>query len=108
MAISHGIIADHGKAASSWFQGQQYSGLKTVRVLIFIDQHVTKAAIVVAADSGHSAQQANCFGVLDVHDGQFVWIAYGLGSPAERPVTPQEQLCNTVPMIAASAVAALG
>jgi hypothetical protein len=54
------------------------------------------------------AQQANCFGVLDVHDGQFVWIAYGLGSPAERPVTPQEQLCNTVPMIAASAVAALG
>jgi Protein of unknown function (DUF3558) len=54
------------------------------------------------------AQQTNCFGVLDVHDGQLVWIAYGLGSPTERPVTPQDQLCKTVPMIAASAVAALG
>lgn len=54
------------------------------------------------------AQPANCFGVLDVHDGQFVWVAYGLGSPAERPVTPQDRLCDTVPMIAASAVSALG
>ncbi len=53
-------------------------------------------------------QPANCFGVLDVHDGQFVWLAYGLGSPAERPVTPQDRLCDTVPMIAASAVAAFG
>jgi hypothetical protein len=54
------------------------------------------------------AAPANCFGVLDVHDGQFLYIAYGLGSPAERPVTPQDELCETVPMIAASAVAALG
>jgi hypothetical protein len=54
------------------------------------------------------AAPANCFGVLDVHDGQFLYIAYGLGSPAERPVTPQDELCETVPKIAASAVAALG
>lgn len=49
-----------------------------------------------------------CFGVLDVHDGQFVWIAYGMGSPNQRPVTPKSKLCETVPMIAASTVAALG
>lgn len=49
-----------------------------------------------------------CFGVLDVHDGQFVWIAYGMGSPTDRPVTPKARLCKTVPMIAASTVSALG
>jgi hypothetical protein len=53
-------------------------------------------------------QPANCFGMLDVHDGQFVWIAYGSGGPADRPATPQDQLCKTVPMIAASTVSALG
>jgi hypothetical protein len=53
-------------------------------------------------------QPANCFGILDVHDGQFIWIAYGSGGPADRPATPQHQLCKTVPMIAASTVSALG
>lgn len=53
-------------------------------------------------------QPANCFGMLDVHDGQFIWIAYGSGGPADRPATPQNQLCKTVPMIAASTVSALG
>ncbi|HEY7597467.1 MAG TPA: DUF3558 domain-containing protein [Actinophytocola sp.] len=49
-----------------------------------------------------------CFGVLDVHDGQFIWIAYGMGSPNQRPITPKTKLCQTVPMIAASTVSALG
>jgi Protein of unknown function (DUF3558) len=53
-------------------------------------------------------QPANCFGMLDVHDGQFVWIAYSSGGPADRPVTSQDKLCKTVPMIAASTVSALG
>lgn len=50
----------------------------------------------------------SCFGVLDVHDGQFVWIGYGMGNPADRPVTPLAKLCKTVPLIAASTVSALG
>ncbi|MGH3763304.1 DUF3558 domain-containing protein [Actinophytocola sp.] len=54
------------------------------------------------------AQPANCFGVLDVHDGQFVWVSYGLGNPNDQPVTPQNQICETVPKIAASVVSALG
>jgi hypothetical protein len=49
-----------------------------------------------------------CFGVLDVHDGQFVWISYGMGDPTGKPVTPQAKLCQTVPKIAASMVTALG
>lgn len=50
----------------------------------------------------------SCFGVLDVHDGQFVWIGYGMGNPSGRPVTPLDTLCKTVPLIAASTVSALG
>ncbi|HEY0449025.1 DUF3558 family protein [Actinophytocola sp.] len=53
-------------------------------------------------------QPANCFGVLDVHDGQFVFISYGLGSPTEQPVTPQNKLCQTLPTIATATIAALG
>jgi hypothetical protein len=49
----------------------------------------------------------SCFGVLDVHDGQFVWIGYGMGNPSDRPVTPLAKLCKTVPLIAASTVSAL-
>lgn len=51
---------------------------------------------------------ANCFGVLDVHDGQMLYISYGLGSPTEQPATPQERLCRTVPAIATDLVGALG
>lgn len=54
------------------------------------------------------AQPANCFGVLDVHDGQFIYVAYGLGSPAEQPVTPQDQLCEAVTTIATATIGALG
>lgn len=52
-------------------------------------------------------QPANCFGMLDVHDGQFVWIAYSVSSTTDRPVTSQDKLCKTVPTIAASAVSVL-
>jgi hypothetical protein len=54
------------------------------------------------------AQPENCFGVLDVHDGQLLFISYGMGNPRGEPVTPQKRLCDTVPMIAASAVSAVG
>lgn len=50
----------------------------------------------------------SCLGVLDVNDGQMLYISYSLASPREQPVTPQAQLCRTVPDIAAAAVAALG
>jgi uncharacterized protein DUF3558 len=49
----------------------------------------------------------SCFGVLDVHDGQFVWITYSMASPTDTPKTPKAKLCKTVPMIAASTVKAL-
>jgi hypothetical protein len=54
------------------------------------------------------AQPENCFGVLDVHDGQLLFISYGMGNPRGEPVTPQKRLCDTVPAIAASAISALG
>lgn len=53
------------------------------------------------------AQPANCFGVLDVHDGQFIYLAYGLGNPAEQPVTPQVKLCETITTIATATIGAL-
>jgi hypothetical protein len=49
-----------------------------------------------------------CFGVLDVHDDQFIHINYSQGDPDDRPVIPQVKLCKTVPVIAASTVSALG
>jgi Protein of unknown function (DUF3558) len=51
---------------------------------------------------------ASCLGVLDVDDGQMLYISYGLASPREQPVTPQAQLCRTVPAIASAAVAGIG
>jgi hypothetical protein len=46
----------------------------------------------------------SCFGALDVNDGQMLYVNYGLGAPAEQPVTPQETLCARVPRIAAAAL----
>ncbi|GAB3433255.1 DUF3558 family protein [Actinophytocola sediminis] len=51
---------------------------------------------------------ANCMGVLDVHDGQLLYLSYGLGNPAGQPATPQADLCRTVPEIATAVVGALG
>ena len=51
---------------------------------------------------------ASCFGVLDVHDGQMLYISYGLGNPNDQPVTPQDRLCRTIPALATAAVGALG
>jgi hypothetical protein len=51
---------------------------------------------------------ASCLGVLDVHDGQMLYLSYGLGSPNAQPVTPQARLCRTIPAVAAAAVGALG
>jgi hypothetical protein len=50
----------------------------------------------------------NCLGVLDVHDGQFVSISFGMQDETEKPTTPQAIACQTVPKIAAAMVAALG
>ncbi len=49
-----------------------------------------------------------CLGLLDVHDGQFVWITYGMASTTDRPEIPSAKFCKTVPVIAASTVTALG
>lgn len=51
---------------------------------------------------------ATCLGIVDVHDGQMLYVSYGLGSPIEQPVTPQAELCRTVPVIATAAIGALG
>lgn len=51
---------------------------------------------------------ASCIGLLDVNDGQMLYISYGLGSPTAQPVTPQAELCSTVPAIATATVGALG
>jgi len=49
----------------------------------------------------------SCLGVLDVHDGQLLYISYALGNPTGQPVTPQAELCRTVPAIATAVVGAL-
>ncbi|HWM06293.1 MAG TPA: DUF3558 family protein [Actinophytocola sp.] len=54
------------------------------------------------------ANPANCFGVVDVADGQLLHVAYGLGSPGQQPVTGQDKLCSTVPVIAEAAITAIG
>jgi len=51
---------------------------------------------------------ASCIGIVDVHDGQLLYISYALNSPVEQPVTPQPELCRTVPAIATAAIGALG
>lgn len=48
-----------------------------------------------------------CFGVVDVNDGQLLFVNYGQPVPGEQPVVPQAQLCAAVPEIAAAALAAL-
>jgi len=50
----------------------------------------------------------SCFGVLDVNDGQLLYISYGLNMFGEDPVTPQERLCQAVPAIATAALAQVG
>jgi len=47
-----------------------------------------------------------CLGVLDVHDGQFIFINYAKSDT--EPVIPEAKLCKTFTGIAASAVTALG
>jgi hypothetical protein len=49
-----------------------------------------------------------CLAVLDVHDGQFIWISYGVSLTGDGPQTPVSKLCKTVPVIAASTITALG
>jgi Protein of unknown function (DUF3558) len=48
-----------------------------------------------------------CLGVLDVHDGQFVYISYGRPD-LDAPVIPTAKLCKTLTEIAAATVKALG
>ena len=111
---------------SSAFPGQQdcYSGGTTKKLglslIAVTDQNAGDYAETANAEVSEfdaqgyplyvlkPAQPANCFGMLDVHDGQFIWIAYSSGGPIDNPTTPQDQLCKTVPMIAASTISALG
>jgi uncharacterized protein DUF3558 len=50
----------------------------------------------------------DCFGVIDVDDGQLLHINYGPNSPGEPPVTPQATVCERIPQIAEAALTALG
>ena len=79
----------------------------------FVDSaNVTAATDSVAAGYPLTvltpSNPATCLGVLDVHDGQMLYLSYGVGSPLEQPLTPQADLCRTVPSIATAAVGALG
>ncbi|GAB1512241.1 DUF3558 family protein [Actinophytocola sp. KF-1] len=49
----------------------------------------------------------SCFGLLDVADGQMLYINYGLSAPGSEPVTPQDTLCTRVPQIAKAVLAKL-
>lgn len=51
---------------------------------------------------------SGCFGAVDVNDGQLLFINYGMSIPDTEPITPQDQLCQVVPDIAAAALAVLG
>lgn len=53
------------------------------------------------------ASPDSCFGALDVHDGQMLFINYGLSAPGTQPATPQATLCQRIPDIARAAVARL-
>ncbi|OLF05003.1 DUF3558 domain-containing protein [Actinophytocola xanthii] len=45
-----------------------------------------------------------CIAVVDVHDGQMLYVSYGTPKSGTRPVQPQPQLCGTVAEIATAAV----
>lgn len=45
-----------------------------------------------------------CFGVVDVNNGQMLYISYGLASPGSAPATPQTTLCQRIPDIARAAL----
>jgi Protein of unknown function (DUF3558) len=49
----------------------------------------------------------SCFGVLDVNDGQMIFINFGVASADSPPDTPQTTLCQRVSDIAKAAVALL-
>jgi uncharacterized protein DUF3558 len=49
----------------------------------------------------------SCFGVLDVNDGQMIFINYGVATSSSQPDTPQITLCQRVPDIARAALALL-
>jgi len=49
----------------------------------------------------------SCFGVLDVNDGQMIFINYGVATSGSQPDTPQTTLCQRVPDIARAALALL-
>ena len=61
--------------------------------------------VVVLTPSNHPE---DCFGVIDVNDGQLLHINYGPNSPGEPPVTPQATVCERIPAIAEAALTALG
>ncbi|MFC7624541.1 DUF3558 domain-containing protein [Microlunatus sp. GCM10028923] len=53
-------------------------------------------------------QPENCYGVVDVNDGQLLYLSYGLNIPDEEPITPQQKLCEQVPQLAEELLAGLG
>jgi hypothetical protein len=47
----------------------------------------------------------SCLAVVDVHDGQMLYVSYSTAKVGTRPVLPQPQLCQRVAEIATAAVA---
>lgn len=54
------------------------------------------------------SESSNCFGVLDVHDDQLLFLNYGVNIPDVEPVTPQATLCQRIPAIATAVLPVLG
>jgi len=55
-----------------------------------------------------TAEPSSCFGVVDVHEKQMVFVNYGVNVPGEQPVTPQRTLCDRVTQIASATITQLG
>lgn len=55
----------------------------------------------------NQASPDTCFGVLDVNDGQMLYLSYGLASPGTEPATPQTTLCQRIQDIARAALGQL-
>lgn len=53
-------------------------------------------------------QPEDCYGVVDVNDGQLLYLSYGLNLPDAEPITPQQALCERIPELAEALLTGLG
>ena len=123
-----GLDADHPPLAgnSSIFPGSKdcfSEGLQTnlsLLVVGVVDQGTTEFldgadADVQTTDANgfplyvltNQASAQTCFGAVDVHDGQMLYLSYGVAAPDSEPKTPQATLCQRIPDIARALLAQL-